>query len=384
MKFEFATAGRIVFARGAIAQLAAIARNFGSRGLLVAGKTPGRIGPVRHALQVAGVDCIGFAVPGEPTVSLVREGARVATASECDLVIGIGGGSVIDAAKAIAILAENSGEPLDYLEVVGNGQTLQRPGLPFIAIPTTAGTGAEVTRNAVLGSPEHGLKASLRSPMMLAKVALVDPELALGLPPALTAQTGLDALTQLLEAYVCRNANPFVDALCEQGLRLIPGALPECFHNGADLAARENMAYASLLSGLALSNAGLGVVHGFAGPAGGMLDAPHGAICAALLAGGSRANINALREREPHHLAIRKYDQAARILTGDSGASAEALPGWLKGFVAHFGMPGLAELGLKSGGPGELIAKAEKASSMKANPIALTRQELASVVEQSL
>jgi alcohol dehydrogenase class IV len=315
---------------------------------------------------------------------MARQGARICTASERDVVVAIGGGSAIDAAKAIAILTENSGEPLDYVEVLGKGETLQRPGLPFIAVPTTAGTGAEVTRNAVLGSPEHGLKASLRSPMMLAEVALVDPELTVQLPPAITAQTGLDALTQLLEAYVCRNANPFIDAFCESGLARVPIALPRCFEKGQDIIAREDMSYASLMSGLALSNAGLGVVHGFAGPAGGMLNAPHGAICAALLVAGVRANVAALRTRDPHHLSLAKYGRAAQILTGRPNAQPEDLSPWLSDFVAALQMHPLGQLGLEQERIPELVAKAAKASSMKANPIVLEEAELTLVVEASL
>lgn len=384
MQFEFATAARIIFGTGTVAQLPAVTQNFGERALLVTGRDPARVTSVRQAFENAGLDCIVYAVPGEPTVALVRQGARICTASERDVVVAIGGGSAIDAAKAIAILAENSGEPLDYVEVVGKGETLQRRGLPFIAVPTTAGTGAEVTRNAVLGSPEHGLKASLRSPMMLAEVALVDPDLTVQLPPAITAQTGLDALTQLLEAYVCRNANPFIDAFCESGLARVPVALPRCFENGQDISAREDMSYASLMSGLALSNAGLGVVHGFAGPAGGMLNAPHGAICAALLVAGVRANVAALRTRDPHHLSLAKYGRAAQILTGRPNAQPEDLGPWLSDFVAGLGMHPLGQLGLKQERIPELVAKAAKASSMKANPIVLEEAELTSVVEASL
>jgi alcohol dehydrogenase class IV len=383
MRFEFATAARIVFGPGSSEQLPAIVKALGNRVLLVTGRNAGRIAPIRTALSTSGVDCVKFVVPGEPTVGLVREGARVCTASERDVVLAIGGGSAIDAAKAIAIVAENSGEPLDFLEVVGSGRPLTQPGLPFIAVPTTAGTGAEVTRNAVLGSPEHALKASLRSPMMLAKAAVVDSSLTLSLPPAETAWTGLDTLTQLLEAFVCRNANPFVDLFCVEGLGRVRDALPRCFADGQDTAARESMSYASLLSGLALSNAGLGVVHGFAGPAGGMLDAPHGAICAALLAEGTRMNVEALQARDPQHPALAKYGQAARILTGQPHADANDLGPWLHEFVSGFEAPGLKALGLTVDQIPELVAKAAKASSMKANPITLSAEELTQVVEQS-
>jgi alcohol dehydrogenase class IV len=220
--------------------------------------------------------------------------------------------------------------------------------------------------------------------MMLAKVALIDPELTLGLPPAITAQTGLDTLTQLLEAYVCHNANPFVDAFCEQGMARVREALPRCFRDGGDVDAREDMSYASLLSGLALSNAGLGVIHGFAGPAGGTIDAPHGAICAALLVAGVRANVSALQTREPAHPAIEKYTRAARILTGNRDATAEELCSWLAVFVAGLNMRGLQALGFQVSSISDLVSKATKASSMKANPVVLTTPELTQVIEQSL
>ena len=211
-------------------------------------------------------------MPGEPTVELVREGARRVQEAACDVVISIGGGSAIDAGKAIAAIATNGGEPLEFLEVVGKGRAIAVPPLPFIAVPTTAGTGSEVTRNAVLGSAEHGVKASLRSPLMLPRVALVDPELTYGLPPAVTASTGLDALTQLIEPYVSARANPLVDAICVEGIERVAGALRRAYHDGADRDARRDMALASLFGGLALANAGLGVVHGFAAPLGGSVE----------------------------------------------------------------------------------------------------------------
>ena len=235
----------------------------------------------------------------------------------CELLIAIGGGSAIDAGKAIAAMAANPGDVLDYLEVIGKGQPLTNAPFPMIAVPTTAGTGSEVTRNAVLGSPEHGVKASLRSPMMLPRVAIVDPQLTLGLPRAMTASTGLDALTQLIEAYVCLRANPMTDTLCLDGLRAVKSSLVRACEDGNDAAARAGMSYASLLGGLALANAGLGVVHGFAAPIGGMFDAPHGAVCAAILPYGMEANIRALRERSPEGGALARYREIARSAHGE-------------------------------------------------------------------
>ena len=377
MKFEFATAARIVFGRGAAAGLAAIAQEFGSRALVVTGRDRSRAVAV-----VGGLECEWFAVPGEPTVELVRDGVARARVARCEMVISIGGGSAIDAGKAIAILVANSGEPLDYLEVVGRGEPFERPGLPYIAVPTTSGTGSEVTRNAVLGSPEHGVKASLRSPWMLARAAVVDPLLTVGLPPAVTASTGLDALTQLIEPYVSSRANPMVDLYCVEGIRRIAGSLETAVRDGGDLGARESMSFASLLGGLSLANAGLGVVHGFAAPIGGMVDAPHGAVCAAILPFGMAANIRALRERDAAGLG--RYREVARILTGDGSAEPEDGVDRVRELCLAVGVKRLGELGVRAADVSGLVEKAARASSMKANPLVLSKGELRGVLEAAL
>jgi alcohol dehydrogenase class IV len=234
----------------------------------VTGRETKRAEPLVKILQAAGVNAATFSVSGEPELSTVERGTAVAKKEGCELVIGFGGGSALDAAKAIAAMLANGGELLDYVEIIGRGHALTKPSVPFIAIPTTAGTGAEVTRNAVLASPEQKVKVSLRSPLMLAKVALVDPELTYDLPPALTASTGLDALTQLIEPFVCLRANPMTDGLCVEGLQRAARSLRVAFNDGRNKPAREDMAVAGLFGGLALANAGLGAVHGFAGPLG--------------------------------------------------------------------------------------------------------------------
>jgi len=331
-------------------------------------------------LEGAGFTCHLFGVPGEPTVELVRAGAEELRAFAPNVVIGIGGGSVIDAGKAIAALGANPGDVLDYLEVVGRGRPLPNAPLPFVAVPTTAGTGSEATRNAVLGSPEHGVKASLRSASMLPAVALVDPELTLGLSREITAATGLDALTQLIEPFVCSRANPMTDALCRDGIGMASKALPRVCANGRDAESRAAMSYASLLGGIALANAGLGVVHGFAAPVGGMFPAPHGAVCAALLPYGMAANIRALREREPESAALQRYTEIARILTGYPDAEAEAGAEWAWRLVQGLAIPPLRTYGISAADVDGLVTKASQASSMKANPIALTRPELERVL----
>jgi alcohol dehydrogenase class IV len=384
MKFEFATATRIVFGAGMASQVGAIAAGFGRRALVVTGRDSGRAERLLANLKSAGVSAVTFPVAGEPELATVEQGTKRARAEQCELVIAFGGGSAIDAAKAIAAMLTNDGELLDYLEIIGRGNPLTRPSAPFIAIPTTAGTGAEVTRNAVLASPEHKVKVSLRSPLLLAKVAVVDSELTYDLPPALTASTGLDALTQLIEPFVCNRANPMTDGLCIEGLRRAARSLRVAFGNGKDKDARADMAVASLFSGLALANAGLGAVHGFAGPIGGSFPAPHGAVCAALLPHVMAMNLRALRQRDPNGPALARYGEAAWWLTGDMKAGADDGLKWVRALVLDLKIPRLGGLGIRREHFPDLVARAANASSMKANPIALTPAELAEILEQAL
>jgi alcohol dehydrogenase class IV len=383
MNFEFATAARILFAPGASKQLPGISREFGSRALIVTGQNTTRAKPAVKALEEAGVECRIFSVAGEPTIQSVRDGVRAARGN-CELVIGFGGGSAIDAAKAIAALATNSGDPLDYLEVIGDGRPLENVPLPFIAVPTTAGTGAEVTRNAVLGSPEHKTKASLRSPLLLAKVALIDPDLTLNLPREVTVNTGMDALTQVIEPYVSSRANSFTDAFCAEGMKRIAAHLTRAVHDGQDRATRESMSFASLLGGLALANAGLGVVHGFASPLGAMLEAPHGGLCAAVLPHAIRVNIRALRQRAAGHESLERYREAARILTSNANAKAEDCARYVADLSEQLSVSSLCTYGLTTKQIPELVEKVAKASSTKSNPIQLTVEELIEIAERAL
>jgi alcohol dehydrogenase class IV len=325
-----------------------------------------------------------LATSGEPRLEDVERGVTLARGNRCDLIIALGGGSAIDAGKAIAALITNDGDILDHLEVIGRGKPITRPPVPFIAIPTTAGTGAEVTRNAVIASPEHRVKVSLRSPLLLAKVALVDPELTCELPPALTATTGLDALTQLIEPFVSHRSNPLTDAICGEGMRRAARSLPRVCGDGRDKAARQDMALASLFGGLALANAGLGAVHGFAAPIGGMFPAPHGAVCAALLAPVMEANLIALRERTPQSDALARYDQAARWLVGSEKAAAAEGVAWVKHLCAHLRIPTLRHYGITVSDLPGIVEKAATASSMKANPIALSALEMKAILHAAL
>jgi len=384
MRFEFSTATRILFGAGVLREAGALAQAYGTRALVVTGRTARRSEPFLRLLREHGVTGIVFATDGEPEIDTIKRGVALARSEGCQMIIGFGGGSVLDAAKAIAAMLTNAGSLLDYVEIIGRGRVLSQPSVPFIAIPTTAGTGSEVTRNAVLGSPEHRLKISLRSPLMLARVALIDPELTYDLPPELTASTGLDALTQLIEPYVCLRANPLIDGVCVQGIRRAVRSLRVAFSDGHNKAAREDMAVASLHGGLALANAGLGAVHGIAGPVGCGFRAPHGAVCAALLPHVMEANIHALRDRDARSQVLVRYDELAGLLTGKPDAPADLGVEWVRKLVADLEIPPLRTYGIGPEHVADLVALAASASSMKANPVALTSAELAAVLRRAL
>ena len=382
--FEFAAANRIIFGAGKLNELGPLAAGLGTRPLVVSGHASDAIPRLREILSAQKLDWAGLSVRGEPRVDMIRAGLQVARQRGCDMVIGLGGGSILDTGKALAILLTNKGDIVDYLEVIGKGKTFTNPPLPYIAIPTTAGTGAEATRNAVIESPEHGVKVSLRSPLMLPRLALVDPELTYSLPPALTASTGLDALTQLIEPFVSIKSNPLTDALCREGMRHAARSLRRAYENGADAQAREGMSLASLFGGLALANAALGAVHGFAGPLGGMLHAPHGALCARLLPLVMEANLKALEARQPENPARTRYAEVAQILTGDKNASASDGVTWVRELVGDLKVAPLSAYGLTRERFPEAVEKTMKASSTKGNPIPLTEAELAGILERAM
>jgi alcohol dehydrogenase class IV len=388
MRFEFATAGRIVFGAGTLREAGDIAAGLGRRPLVATGSTGQRAEPLLALLRERGLDPVTVAVTREPDVETVRAATATALQEGCDSVIGIGGGAVVDTAKAVAILATNAGDVTDYLEIIGHGRALTEPSLPLVAIPTTAGTGSEVARNSVIASREHGVKVSLRSPRMLPSAAVVDPELTYTLPPDITAATGVDALTQLIEPFVCKRANPLTDGVCQEGIRRAARSLRRAFRAAqkasVDAEAREDMAVASLFGGLALANAGLGAVHGLAGPLGGMIDAPHGALCASLLPHVVETNLEALRDRAPKSTALTRYARVAQLLTGHEEATADDAAAWLKKLVLDLAIPGLATYGVGPAVIAELVDKAARANSMKANPLELTRDELATIVEHAL
>jgi alcohol dehydrogenase class IV len=375
MSFEFAAPTRIIFGEGRVDDAAKLAAGMGSRALVVEGRS-GRGERLVHQLREQGIPTATLRVSSEPTVSLVEQGTADARRERCDVVLALGGGSVIDTGKAIAVLLTNDAPVRDYLEVVGKGRPLANRGAPFVAIPTTAGTGAEVTRNAVLMAEEEGVKVSLRSALMLPTVALIDPALTYSLPPAITASTGLDALTQCIEPFVSPNASPLSDAVAREGIRRAAGALRRAYRDGADVDARRDMAVASLCGGLALANAKLGAVHGFAAPLGGMFPIPHGVACARLLPSVAEINVRALRARAPASPALDRYDEVARVVTGKHSARAEDAARWLRDLVEDLGVPKLSAYGVSDEDVSRVVDAARQASSMQGNPIRLTDDEL--------
>lgn len=391
--FEFATASRIIFGAGKFKDVGEIAASFGKCALLVTGGTSVDDPAERlmKDLSGRGATAIRFIVNGEPSITTIEDGLNAAREHNTDVVIGLGGGSAMDAAKCIAGLLTNDGGLLDYLEVVGQGKPLTKPATPVICIPTTAGTGAEVTRNSVLSVPDKQVKASVRSPYLLPRVALVDPELTYSLPPDVTAYTGLDALTQLIEPFVSVRANFFTDMICREGL-LEAGALRAAY-NDAGLPssasvqkAREQMSLASLFGGLALANAGLGAVHGFAAVIGARYPIPHGACCGILLPYVVEANASAPYERKKRD----DFDYAAiqRLLAtsndADSNNSNKTLADTLYRLVGELNMPTLAHYGVTAEAVPELVQLSKKASSMKGNPVELTDEELSSILLAAL
>jgi alcohol dehydrogenase class IV len=379
--FEFATAGRIVAGPGRAQELPGVLAGLGSRVLVVTGADPARHDGLLARLGLAAAV---FPVAAEPTVELARAAVAAARQHGADVIAAIGGGSVIDTGKAVAILLGNGGDPLDYLEVVGSGRDITQPAVPCVAVPTTAGTGAEVTANAVLAVPSHRVKASLRSPLMIPRVALVDPLLTVSCPPSVTAASGLDALTQCLEPFVSIRATPLTDGLAREGLRRAGTGLRAACADGGDLEARADMALCSLLGGIALANAKLGAVHGLAGVIGGTADVPHGMACAALLAPVIEANVRAARSSPSGVDVLKRYTEAARLLTGHPAASIEDGLTWIRETLTVLRVPSLATFGLGPQQADDIAAKALASSSMKGNPVGLSHADLKAILLQAL
>jgi len=383
LNFEFATSTRIIFENGSFKKVPVFIAEMGTKVFIVTGKNTILAGQLSEWLTEINIQYEIFNIQTEPTTTDIEQGTDLARKTRCNIVVGIGGGSVIDSAKAIAALVPNSGELTDYLEVIGKGRKLEKAPLPCIAIPTTAGTGAEVTKNSVIKSTEHNVKVSLRSDLMYPNLAVIDPVLTLTMPPALTATTGVDALTHLLETFVSKQSNPFIDMVCIEGMKRISTSLELAFTDGNNPEARENMAMASMLGGMALANVKLGAVHGFAGPLGGIFPIPHGAVCACLLPAVMEVNIAALKSKN-HENKLLKFDEVARILTGNSSAIAKDGAIWVKELVKKLQIPSLSDFHLTPASFPELIEKAKNASSMKGNPVELDDEQLYEILDRSL
>jgi alcohol dehydrogenase class IV len=384
VRFDLTLPGDIRFGAGRVSEVPGALADLGTnRVLVITGRTTSRADGIRAALNAADMSSMVLGVATEPSIERVRAAVDLALETGCDAVLGFGGGSALDVAKAVAVLARSGTDPMDHLEVIGAGRPIERPGLPCVAVPTTAGTGSEVTRNSVLSG--GGVKASLRSPLMLAKLAVVDPDLLVGVPKPTIAASGMDALSQLIEPLLSQRAHPFTDALARDGIRRSARSLRRAYQEGMeDPGVREDLAIASLFSGMCLANSGLGAVHGLAAAAGARLSAPHGAVCAAVLTAATDVNLRALRERAPNHFALQRIAEVASLLTGRPEASPEDAIAWLAELTAAMSIPGLASYGLNQDAIATVVTAAQRASSMRGNPIELSDQEVTEIVTRSL
>lgn len=389
--FSIARLPRIEFGSGVIARLPSLAAGFGKRALLVTGAASLKASPawpvIERGLHDAGMQWQTFTVSGEPSPQRVDDAVAQFREQNIDVVAGIGGGSVLDAAKAIAGLLRIGGSVMDYLEGVGPEKPYQGPAVPFIAVPTTAGTGSEATKNAVLSvAGKQGFKKSFRDDQLVPEYALVDPDVLAGCPPALIAADGMDALTQLLESYISLRANPFTDALAWSGMEAARDSLLPLYEGAGDQkAARAGMAYAALLSGITLAQTGLGSVHGLASPLGAFFPIPHGLVCGTLVGAATRVNIDAMLVREPANPALDKYAEVAALLCRQTFASRERawehLVALLDEWTRRLALPTLDAFGISAGDFGHIVAHS-RGSSMKTNPIVLEDAEIAAVLAQ--
>jgi len=384
VRFDLAVPTDVRFGAGRVSEVPQALVELGAnRVMVITGRTTSRADAIRSTLNEAGISTMVFGVAAEPSIERVRAAVALLAEAGCDAVLGFGGGSALDVAKAAAVLATSGSDPMDHLEVIGAGRPIERAGLPCVAVPTTAGTGSEVTRNSVLSG--GGVKASLRSPLMLPKVALVDPDLLVGVPKPTVAASGMDALSQLIEPLLSLRANPFTDALARDGIRRSARSLSRAYQEGMDdPGVRDDLALASLFGGVCLANSGLGAVHGLAAAAGARLSAPHGAVCAAVLAAAMDVNLRALRQRAPSHSALGRMDEVAALLTDRSDATPEDAIVWLQELTSALSIPGLASYGLDQEQISAVVAAAQKASSMRGNPIELSDEEVREIVTGSL
>jgi len=399
--FSLARLPRIEFGDGKIACLPSLIQQYGSRTLLVTGKAS--FCQTHHwrelidALQKLDIEWHHVAIEGEPLASDMDAICQRYRPRQIQSVVGIGGGSALDAAKSIAGLLPLPNSVMDFLEGVGPELRYQGPSLPLIAVPTTAGTGSEATKNAVLSSHgEQAFKKSFRDEKLVAQYAVIDPSLLASCTAEIVAANGMDALTQLIESYVSIKANTFSDALVISGLRAARDGLlvsyghaGEAHHTASQevKSARSNMAYAALISGISLAQVGLGSVHGLASPLGAFYPVPHGVVCGTLVATATQVNIQAMRQREPDNTALSRYARIAEVLCErrirDASQAHDALIDLLGQWTETMRLPRLAQYGVTADGIARVV-KNSRGSSMKTNPIVLRDDEIASIVEHRL
>ncbi|NMC52680.1 MAG: iron-containing alcohol dehydrogenase [Chloroflexi bacterium] len=384
MNFSLLTPAKIIFGDGSADQIAPILKSWDCPVLFVTSAHHPSLNQVKESLTAAGVEHYVESVHGEPTIRKVEELTKFAKDHHCGAVLAMGGGSVLDSGKAVSAMINNPGNIMDYLEVVGAGKPLQNPAVNMLAVPTTAGTGSEVTKNAVILVEDKHVKVSLRSDWMVPTVALIDPLLTISLPPEITASTGMDALTQVIEPYVSCKANTMTDLFCEAGIQAASQSLLAAYQNGGDHEARRKMAWASLLGGLSLANAGLGAVHGFAAVLGGMYDAPHGSICARLLPIVFETNARVLAAAGNQQSYLKRFEQVARWLAGHESATIKDGVDFLEMLAAAMDIPYLSEFGVCGEDIPEIVEKARKASSMKGNPIVLNDTTLSEIMIRAI
>lgn len=381
--FEFSTSSKIIFGCGSIKKIGNFAAGFGKRVLVINSKSAPSI-TVESELKGSQLKWESFQISGEPTYEKIEANIKLLRSIRPDVVIGIGGGSALDYAKTVSALITNEGDLLDYLEVVGKSQPLAFNPVPMIAIPTTAGTGTEVTKNAVIKLTEKGVKVSLRNEMLVPRVALIDPELTLDLPPQVTACTGMDALVQVIEPFLSQRSNPFTDLFCVAGIKIISANLLKAFSTPKDITAREQMSFGSLMGGLSLANAGLGAVHGFAAVLGGMYPIPHGECCACLLPAVFDINYKALLERDAHNPILGKFDDIAKLVTGNQKSRTADGIKWFGELNRKLNISTLSKYGIKKEDHSKIIEGVKVSSSMKANPVQLNEDELYRILRQSM
>lgn len=383
MNFNIETPSKVIFGPSKVKELPDIIKSLSSNIMIVTGKSADRYAGILTELTELDIKYSVYNVNSEPYIETVNEAVKLAREIEASLVLAIGGGSAIDTAKAVSVMLSNPGEVLDYLEGIGKGLPVKEPSVPCIAVPTTSGTGAEVTKNAVLCSREQCKKVSMRSSYMIPDLALIDPELSQTVPQNITAYTGMDAITQIIEPFISCMNNQFTDSICIDAISIAGNSVKKSYSEPDNIEARTNMSYISLIGGMALTNAKLGAVHGFAGAIGGMFNAPHGAVCAALLPHVLEVNLDAVKSRGTS-AQLEKYNQLAQVLTGDEKSLASNSVTFIKEINDYLKISGLSKLGISEGDIDSIVSASKNSSSMKGNTLTLTEDELKKIIQMAI